>query len=125
MGIVFFYTLLFSLVTVISIFLMGSRDLISGTLTLSRLFEIIFHWKFILGAFFAFLARLFFVMINNKVYNIPELADSSTTITALVTSIAMVFVVVANYYLLGERLNLYQGVGAFFIIIGTVFIVIR
>ncbi|MEI7824726.1 MAG: hypothetical protein WCI01_05460 [Chlorobiaceae bacterium] len=120
-----FFTLLFCIVTVISILLMGSRDLIGGTFTLLQLPKIIFRWEFILGAFFAFLARLFFVIINNKVYKIPALSASSTTITALITSIAMIFVIIANYFFLGERLNVTQGMGAFLIIVGVTVIMIK
>lgn len=125
MAAIYIWVFFFSLVTVISILLMGSRDIVGGTITFSRLIEIVFHWKFILGAFFAFLARLFFVVINNRVYNMPKLSDSSTTITALVTSIAMIFVVIANYYFLSERLSLSQGVGAFLIIIGAAVIMVK
>lgn len=125
MTVIYVLVLFFSIVTVLSILLMGSRDIVGGAITFSRLFEIIFHWKFILGAFFAFLARLFFVVINNKVYNMPKLSDSSTTITALVTSIAMIFVVIANYYFLSERLSLSQGIGALLIIIGAAIIMVK
>ncbi|PIV85959.1 MAG: hypothetical protein COW50_04145 [Candidatus Moranbacteria bacterium CG17_big_fil_post_rev_8_21_14_2_50_41_107] len=55
---------------------------------------------------------------------IPELAQSSTTITMFITSIAMVFVIIANYYFLGERISLTQGIGAFVILFG-IFIITR
>lgn len=103
---------------------MGSRDIIGGNITFASLPGIIFHWKFIAGAFFAFLARLFFVLINNSLYKMPKLAAGSTTITALITTIAMVFIIIANYYFLGERLNYTQGLGAFFIILGATIILI-
>lgn len=111
-------TVLFSLVTVVSIALTGSRSLISGEMNFVRIIQIIFDWHFLVGAFFAFLARLFFIMINSALYKIPDLAGSSTTITAFITSIAMVFVIIANYYFLGERINLTQGIGAFVILLG-------
>lgn len=115
---VFLWTIVFSVVTVISILLTGSRSLISGDITFWRIFEILFDWRFILGALFAFFARLSFIMINNALYKIPELSQSSTTITAFITSVAMIFVIIANYYFLGERISITQGVGAFVIIIG-------
>lgn len=122
---VIIYTLLFSLVTVVSILLTGSRSFISGgELTLSKILSMLIDWHFILGAGFAFLARLLFIMVNNSLLKIPELAGSSTTITMFITSIAMVFVIIANYYFLGERINATQGIGAFVIIFG-IFLITR
>ena len=122
---VILYTILFSLVTVVSILLTGSRSFISGgELTLLKIVKMLFDWHFILGAIFAFMARLFFILINNQLLKIPELAGSSTTITAFITSIAMVFVVIANYYFLGEKISLTQGVGAFVILFG-IFLITR
>jgi len=122
MSYVFLWTILFSIVTVASIALMGSRDLIGGQIDFARMIKIIFDWKFLLGAFLAFLARLFFIMVNNALYNVPHLSNSSTTITAFITSIAMVFVIIANYYFLDERISLTQGLGAFIILIGIFFL---
>lgn len=120
---VILYTILFSLVTVISILLTGSRSFISGSnMTPMSIIKMIIDWHFIVGAGFAFLARLLFIMVNNSLLKIPELANSSTTITMFVTSIAMVFVIIANYYFLGERINAIQGAGAFVIIIGILMI---
>ena len=121
---VIFWTILFSIATVISITLTGSRSLISGDLTLPKIIGMIFDWRFILGAGFAFMARLFFILVNNALLKIPHLAQSSTSITMFITSIAIVFVLIANYYFLGERLNVTQGIGAFIILFG-IFIITR
>lgn len=122
---VILYTILFSLVTVISILLTGSRSFISGgELNLMKIVRMVLDWHFILGAGFAFLARLLFIMVNNSLLKIPNLANSSTTITMFITSIAMVFVIIANYYFLGERINVSQGVGAFIILVG-IFVITR
>jgi drug/metabolite transporter (DMT)-like permease len=119
---VIFWTIIFSLATVVSILLTGSRGLISGDLTPLRVLHILIDWRFILGAGFAFVSRLTFILINNALLKIPHLAQSSTTITMFITSIAMVFVILANYAFLGERINLNQGIGAFVIIIGIAII---
>lgn len=122
---VILYTILFSLVTVISILLTGSRSFINGSnLTPMGILKLILDWHFILGAGFAFMARLFFIMINNGLLKIPHLANSSTTITTFITSIALVFVIIANYYFLGEKINASQGVGIFIILFG-IFLVTR
>ncbi|EKE12094.1 MAG: hypothetical protein ACD_14C00020G0001 [uncultured bacterium] len=119
MASVILYTILFSLVTVISILLTGSRSFISGSnLTPMAVVKMVFDWHFLLGAGFAFMARLLFIMVNNSLLKIPHLANSSTTITMFITSIAMVFVIIANYYFLGEKINVTQGVGALVILIG-------
>ncbi|EKE24944.1 MAG: hypothetical protein ACD_5C00347G0001 [uncultured bacterium] len=123
---VIIYTILFSIVTVVSILLTGSRSFISGlNLTPIAVLKMLLDWHFILGAGFAFLARLFFIMTNNSLLKIPELANSSTTITTFITSIAMIFVVIANYYFLGERINATQGLGAFIILIGIFLITLK
>ncbi len=122
---VILYTVMFSLVTVVSILLTGSRSFISGSnLTPIAIVKMIFDWHFILGAGFAFMARLFFIMVNNSLLKVPHLAGSSTTITTFVTSIAMVFVVIANYYFLGEKINITQGAGIFVILLG-IFMITR
>ncbi|OIQ02477.1 MAG: hypothetical protein AUK58_03115 [Candidatus Moranbacteria bacterium CG2_30_41_165] len=121
---VIFWTILFSLATVISITLTGSRALISGDFTLLRTIKMILDWNFIVGASFAFLARLFFILVNNSLLKIPHLAQSSTSITMFITSVALIFVLIANYYFLGERINLTQGIGAFIILFG-IFIITR
>jgi len=117
------YTIFFSVVTVVSIILTGSRSFITGAeLSPMKIIRLLLDWHFILGAAFAFLARLFFILINNSLLKIPHLAGSSTTITAFITSVAMVFVIIANYYFLAERINVTQGIGAFFIILGILII---
>lgn len=119
------YTIIFSIVTVISILLTGSRSFISGEeMTFVKIIKLLLDWHFILGAGFAFLARLTFIMINNSLLKIPDLAGSSTTITAFITSVAMIFVIIANYLFLGERISVTQGVGAFLILIG-IFIIVK
>ncbi len=122
---VILYTILFSIVTVVSILLTGSRSFITGgEITPLRIVQMLFDWHFILGAGFAFLARLSFILINNSLLRIPDLAGSSTTVTALITSIAMIFVIAANVAFLGERINIQQGIGAFLILVGT-FVIVR
>jgi drug/metabolite transporter (DMT)-like permease len=121
---VIIWTIIFSIVTVISILLTGSRSLIGGDITLMRLLSILLDWRFILGAIFAFSARLSFIMINNGLLKIPHLTQSSTTITMFITSVSMILVIIANHYFLGERISLTQGVGAFLILSG-IFIIAR
>lgn len=115
---VFLLTIVFSITTVISILLLGSREIIGSQMNLLRIVQIIFSWQFILGAIFAFISRLVFMLINSAIYKIPELARSSTSITTLITTISLVFVVIANYFFLDERISWSQGLGAFVIIIG-------
>ena len=115
---VIFWALAFSVTTSISIILLGSRNLIAGEINLIRLIRIIFSFNFLAGAFLAFLSRLFFIMTNNAIYKIPNLSRSSTTITTLINSGAVLVVIVANHYFLGERLSYAQLIGAFFVISG-------
>ena len=115
--------LLFSITSAASIVLIGGRNIIGVEMNLINIMKILFSWQFILGAVFAFLSRLLFLMTNSAIYKIPALSISSTTITMLITSFALIVVIAANYYFLGERLNFSQGIGAIIIIIGTIIII--
>lgn len=122
MPLVILWIFLFCIATVVSITLTGSRSLISGDLTFPKVIHMMLDWRFILAASFAFLARLLFILVNNALLKIPHLAQGSTTITMFVTSIAIVFVILANYYFLGERISLTQGIGAGIILFGILVI---
>lgn len=111
-------TILFSITTVISILLLGSRAIIGGDMNLVRVIQILFSWQFILGAVFAFGSRLIFMLINSAIYKIPALSGSSTTVTTLITTVSLIFVIIANYFFLHERINFLQGVGAVVIMFG-------
>lgn len=115
---IIFLTLLFCATTVISILFLGSRSIISGSMDFASIIRILFGWPFLFGAFFAFFSRLLFMMINSSLYKIPHLSASSTTVTTFITSVSLIFVAIANYYFLGEKMSLTQGIGAFVILIG-------
>ena len=119
---VILWAFLFSITTTVSILLLGHRDLIAGDIGFARMLGIILDWRFVLGAIFAFGARLLFIMTNNAIYKIPELAASSTTITTLIISAAVVMVVIANHYFLDEQLNATQLFGAALILLGIFFV---
>jgi drug/metabolite transporter (DMT)-like permease len=113
---------MFSITSAISIVLIGGRGIVGIEMNFINIVKIIFSWQFILGAAFAFLSRLLFLMINSAVYKIPALSLSSTTITMFITSFATIVVIAANYYFLGERLTFSQGAGAAIILVGTLVI---
>ncbi len=121
---IFVWTIFFTIATALSVTLIGARDLVSGNITPLRMIEIIFDWRFILGAAFAFCARLFFIMINNSVYKISHLSESATTVTFFITTISIVFVVISNYLFLHERLNATQLFGSLIMIFG-IFLLVR
>lgn len=115
---VIFLTIIFSITTVISILLLGSRAIIGSDMTFIRIMQILFSWQFILGAIFAFGSRLVFMLINSGIYKIPTLSNSSTTVTTLITTVSLIFVLIANYFFLHERINFIQGIGVAVIILG-------
>lgn len=117
-------TALFSLATVVSILLLGSRGIVGREMSLIGIARILVSWQFLLGAVFAFAARLLFMLINAALFKIPQLSSSSTTITTLIVNISLVFVIVANHIFLHERISLVQGVGTGFILMG-IFLVAR
>jgi drug/metabolite transporter (DMT)-like permease len=103
---------------------LGSRAIIGGDMTFMRIFQILFSWQFILGAIFAFGSRLVFMLINSALYKIPHLSASSTTITTLITTVSLIFVIIANYFFLHEKINPTQMMGALVIILG-IFLITR
>jgi len=111
-------TILFSVSTVISILLLGSRAIIGGDMTPVRVIQILFSWQFIVGAIFAFGSRMIFMLINSALYKMPSLSSSSTTITTLITTVSLIFVIIANYFFLDEKISLIQGFGALVILVG-------
>lgn len=111
-------TVLFSIATVISILLLGSRTIIAGDMNFMRILQILISWQFLLGAVFAFAARMIFMVLNSVIYKIPELSASSTTITTLITTVSLVFVIIANYFFLDEKITTIQIVGAVIMFIG-------
>ena len=121
---IIFLTLLFSITTAASVFLIGNRNLIGGPVDFYGIVKVILNWRFILGAMFAFCSRILFLMINSALYKIPGLSKASTTITAFITSVSLIFVILANYLFLGEKINITQAVGIFVILFG-IFLITR
>ena len=117
--IILFWIIVFSLSSSFSIALLGDRTLISGNLLdIHNIVHLILNWKFILAMALAVVSRLSFIMINNSLLKIPRLAGISTTLCTLITSVSLIFILIANYIFLDERLNLQQFIGAIVIIIG-------
>jgi len=110
----------------ISVFLIGDRELLSGNLfSLKKIVEIAFHWRFIVAMISAMIARLSFMLINNNILKIPWLAQNSTTITAIISAGATIMVIIANYFFLGERINLTQGIGCVLVMAGLFMITVK
>ena len=80
--------------------------------------NLIFHWKFIASMACAVISRFSFILINNSLLKIPSLAENSTTITSFITAIGFIFIMIANYLFLNERITVQQGVGALIILLG-------
>ncbi|GEJ56372.1 hypothetical protein [Anaeromyxobacter diazotrophicus] len=121
------YALLFSAVTVISILLTGARSFLAKDTPSVALavWNLIWDWHFILGAAFAFAARLCFILMNQALYRDPVLSRSSTTITTLVTSASIIAVIAANVFILGERLTARQISGAAVVLGGILLLVAK
>ncbi len=113
--------LVFSVFTALSIALTGNRALLSGNLlSITGLFELATNWRFILSMTLALGCRFIFIFINRTALQIPSLAASSTTVTAVVTALAYPAVLVANAYLLRERFTVMQLVGTALLMTGIV-----
>ncbi len=117
----FFLVFIYCIATTVSIVLLGDRSLISGNLfRFETLFSLITNWKFILAMSSAVLARITFVLINNSLLKNPNLAPIATTITVFITLLSLIFIVIANYFFLNEKLSVQQAVGAVIILTGVV-----
>jgi drug/metabolite transporter (DMT)-like permease len=116
-------TILFGIISAASIVLTGNRGLISGDIVGRNFFRMIFDWRFILAMVLAVGSRFTFIYINNTLLKIPALARNSTTITTFITALSYVFIIVANYIFLRERLSLQQIAGAGLIVGGILLMV--
>lgn len=117
-GIVLF-TLLFSVATAASTTLLGDRSLLSGTLFSAEwALRILFHWKFWLAMALAVLARFSFVGVNHFALKIPALAPAATTVTAFITCVAFLFLILSNVLFLHEQLTVRQILGSLMILAG-------
>ena len=118
--IIIFWTLVYCLCTAFSIVLMGDRNLISGNLFESNaILKLLLNWKFILAMALAIFSRISFILLNNSFLKVPRLAAISTTLTTFFTIISIIFVVVANYVFLQEKLTIQQMFGGAIILIGA------
>lgn len=124
MGLFFLWLIIYCISNTVSITLVGDRSLISGNIfTVSGMFQLVTDWRFIIAMFFALFARISFIMINNSLLKVPRLAGASTSITTLATLISLIFILVANYYYLNERLSVQQMVGAAVMFVGITLMV--
>jgi drug/metabolite transporter (DMT)-like permease len=119
MYLVIFWAIIFSLSTALSIVLLGDRKLISGNiLQYKSIVHLIFHGKVILSLIFALISRFAFILMNNSLLKIERFAESSTTITAFISSVSFIFIVITNHIFLNERLDLQQFLAAALIMTG-------
>ncbi len=63
------------------------------------------------------------MLINSNLLKYPNLAQNSTTITALITSVVFIFVIIGNYIFLRERIGPRQWLGALLIMIGVTLVI--
>lgn len=122
--IIIFWTIIFCLCNTFSIVLLGDRSLISGDLFhVENLLRLVLNWKFILAMALAVVTRISFIMLNNSLLKVPRLANVSTSICTFITLLSLIFILVANYFFLNEKLNLQQGIGAVIVLAGIAIMV--
>lgn len=115
-----FWIVIYCIANTGSIVLLGDRSLISGNLLqIDNIIRLIFNWKFMLAMLLAVLTRVSFIMINNSLLKIPRLAGASTSISTFATLLSLIFILIANYYFLNEKLNMQQAIGAFVVLVGV------
>ena len=91
------WIIIFSMSSAGTTVLLGDRNILSGNLLEhNKLISVLFHWRFITATILAFLSRYAFMLINSDLLKYPNLAQNSTTITALITSVVFIFVIIAK-----------------------------
>jgi len=106
------WTLIYSVVVAGSILLLGNPSTVLGHLTPKTLLLLLLDWRFLLGGVLAVGARFIFVIINNIAAKNANLSHAHLSITAVATTVSIVFVLIANHFLLHEQLRALQMVGA-------------
>jgi drug/metabolite transporter (DMT)-like permease len=113
------YLIIYCATSSFSIALLGDRNLISGNLwSIEKIISILFHWKFISAMVLAVVARLSFTLMNGSVLAIPHLAKNATTITTFVAASSYIFIIAVNFFMLDEKMDLQQFIGAGLIMLG-------
>jgi drug/metabolite transporter (DMT)-like permease len=117
------WAIIFSVTSTCMTVLLGDRRILSGNLLeFNKFISIIFHWRFMAAMAMGVMGRYSFMLINNNLLKYPNMAQNSTTIAALISSVAFIFMLAGNYIFLGERLDLRQGMGALFIMVGILLV---
>lgn len=122
MPLIIVWVLIYSVVVAASILLIGKPDSILGNLNIVSLLKLLLDWRFLLGGMLALAARFIFVIINNLASKHESLSSAHLTVTAMATIVSILFVIVANYFLLGEQLRITQVIGAVLILTGVFFV---
>jgi drug/metabolite transporter (DMT)-like permease len=117
-------TILFGILAASSIVLTGDRALISGDIIGKNILKMLLDWRFILSMALAVGSRFTFIYLNSAVLKIPALAKNSTTITSFITAFGYIFIILANYFFLKERLTPQQIIGASLIMSG-IFLMVK
>lgn len=118
------WVILYSVVVATSILFLGNPSTILGQLNIKNLLGLLLDWRFLLGGVLALGARFIFVIINNLASKEPALAEAHLTITAVATTASVVFVIIINHFLLGDRLEVIQLIGIAIVLFGL-FLVFR
>lgn len=112
--------LLYCLTTAFSIVLLGDKGLLSKNLLQPKnIILLILNWKFILSMALAIMARISFTLINNLLLKIPHYAGFATTLSVFITLLSIIFILLANHFILKESLNLKQVIGACIVLTGV------
>jgi drug/metabolite transporter (DMT)-like permease len=122
--IIIFWVIVYCLCNTFSIVLLGDRTLISGDLFhFENIIRLILNWKFIVAMGLAVITRISFIMLNNSLLKIPRLANVSTSICTFITLLSLIFILLANFFFLNEKLNLQQALGALIVLAGIAIMV--
>jgi drug/metabolite transporter (DMT)-like permease len=113
------YSIVFAAVNAISVALTGHRGLVTGDRSTAHgMFAFLFNWRFITAMALALTARMLFVAINNVILSMPNLANSATSLTALITASSFPVILAVNALMLNERLTFRLWAGTALIMIG-------
>jgi len=108
----------------LSILYLGYVSRFFGQINLSNLLSVVLNQYFIIGAILAFASRLIFAVIDTTIAK-NGFADSSTSITFLISLSTIISVLIINNVYLQEKLSSIQIIGVVVMFIGLAMVGIK
>ena len=121
---ILFWAIIYNIMGALSILYLGYVSRFFGQINLSNLLSVVLNQYFIIGAILAFASRLIFAVIDTTIAK-NGFADSSTSITFLISLSTIISVLIINNVYLQEKLSSIQIIGVVVMFIGLAMVGIK